>query len=182
MQSHNFSQLGQPPSSSNQKQMDEATCNHIIWMLTPFSHLAEVAGGVENHTILCPSPQLHINTPAFIYTLFSIYPCSCPRSWPFLVLCIDEFSIMKVKKPSVWATFFQVFSIIQGKSMAKPSLLPLLWGYTKAIITLMSHTSKCGWVRAPGLTPSAPKQWKSDFMSRVATDEIQGKKIENAAI
>ena len=176
MQSHNFSQLGQPPSSSNQKQMDEATCNHIIWMLTPFSHLAEVAGGVENHTILCPSPQLHINTPAFIYTLFSIYPCSCPRSWPFLVLCIDEFSIMKVKKPSVWATFFQVFSIIQGKSMAKPSLLPLLWGYTKAIITLMSHTSKCGWVRAPGLTPSAPNSESQISCQELPLTKSKGKK------
>ena len=62
-----------PPAATNSNWM-KTTCNHIIWMLTPFSHLAGVAGGVENHTILCPSPQLHINAPAFIYTLFFYLP------------------------------------------------------------------------------------------------------------
>ena len=47
----------------------------------------------------------------------------------------------------------------------------------------MPHASICGRFRAPGPSPSAPKQWKSDVQREIATDEIQERNIiESAAI
>ena len=68
---------------------------------------------------------------------------------------------VRVEKPSAWATGFQVFSTIQGKTMAKRFLSLLLRYYRKTIITPMRQARTYGRVWAPGPTPSAPKQWKS---------------------
>ena len=51
---------------------------------------------------------------------------------------------------------FQVFSTIQGFSTIQ------LQVSTIPVITLMCQASTCSRVRAPGLTPSAPIQWKLD--------------------
>ena len=40
----------------------------------------------------------------------------------------------------------------------------------------MLQTSICGLVLAPGLTPSAPKQWKP-YVQEIVTDEYQEKNI-----
>ena len=71
----------------------------------------------------------------------------------------------------VWKTLtvghsFQKNSRFQEKTMAnqaKHLLWYLLWGSTIAIITPMRQACTCGRVRDPGLTPRAPKQWKSDI-------------------
>ena len=79
----------------------------------------------------------------------------------------------RVKKPSVWATVFQVFSTTQGKTKAKPFkfLSFLLLGYTIAAITHKRQASTCGWVLALGhwQTSRALKQWtrrKSDVHAK----------------
>ena len=41
----------------------KSTCSHFVWMLTPFSRLQEVAGGVKNHPLLSISPLLFHPTP-----------------------------------------------------------------------------------------------------------------------
>ena len=57
--------------------------------------------------------------------------------------------------------WFSIISTIQGNTMAEPLLSLLLWGYIIAIITPMCQAHTCDWVLAPGLTPSASKQWTS---------------------
>ena len=78
---------------------------------------------------------------------------------------------------------FQKNSRFQGKTMAnqaKHLLWHLLWGSTIAVITPMRQACTCGRVRDPGLTPSAPKQWKSDiFMFRVKTLSAQKRTKSN---
>ena len=68
-----------------------------------------------------------------------------------------------------WATVFQVFSTIQGNTVAKSILSLLLRSYTNAIITRMRQAHTCGWVRAPGPTPSAPTSGSRMFIFRVKT-------------
>ena len=84
---------------------------------------------------------------------------------PLLNLPGSSFWRVKVEKTSQWALVFKYF---QGKTMAKPFLPLLLRGSTIAIIMHMLQASTCGRVRAPGPTPSAPKQWKSDIHIKIA--------------
>ena len=65
-------------------------------------------------------------------------------------------------KPLCVGHCFSVFWTAQGISIAKPSQALLLCGYTVAIITAHAPGRTSGRVQAPGPTPSAPKQRKSD--------------------
>ena len=72
------------PAPANKKKWTKTTCRHFIGILTPFSRLQGVAGGVEkfdeNH------PLLHYTstpTHSYIRFTFPIYPYHClPLSWP----------------------------------------------------------------------------------------------------
>ena len=112
---------------------------------------------------------------------------------------------MRVGNVPRLACVFSVFSTIQGKTIAKAFRdevvqFQLLQGYTIAI-PWPSHSlpwpahSPC-WaacqcvlvVPAPGPTPSAPKQWKSDVHVKncnfveITTDEIRGPKKKRSNI
>ena len=73
---------------------------------------------------------------------------SCSDTVPVTcVLCFLLACQSGVEKPSGWATGFQVFSTIQGKTMTQPFLLPLLWGYIRALsrpCTRPAHVAESG--------------------------------------
>ena len=66
---------------------------------------------------------------------------------------------MRVEKPSPLALVFQYFR----QFICQALLGHFLGGSTITFITPMRQASTCGRVLAPGPTPSAPKQWKSDL-------------------
>ena len=83
----------------------KSTCSHFVWMLTPFSRLQGVTGGVKNHALLSISPILFHHTPQkqpSIHT-FAIYLHHCHHYTHILIsstLYIHEFSVSE--KNSLW--------------------------------------------------------------------------------
>ena len=68
---------------------------HFIWILTPSSHLQEVAGGVENHPLLLLSAYSipHRFLRAHTNCSYPSYPSHCPPPMTLLTLYIYEFSV-----------------------------------------------------------------------------------------
>ena len=73
-----------------------------------------------------------------------------------------------MKTPPRWPLFSSIF----GKVMGQALLGHFLGGSTITIITPMRQARICGQDRAPGTTPSAPKQWKSDVQLNPCQREI----------
>ena len=75
----------------------KATCNHFIWILTPFPLPQGVAGGIKNHPLLCLSPlhlRTHINTHALIHTLHTFYlPLQLPPHRPYFSAIMNSLLI-----------------------------------------------------------------------------------------
>ena len=96
----------------------------------------------------------------------SSLPAAAAASWWLQALgrhcCDSRRQVLRHRVRVTWRAWCTTLDVNGVEICMGQALLGhFLWGSTITIITPMCQARTCGRVRAPGPTPSAPKQWKS---------------------